>query len=129
MTTNAKRKMSSVPTTSLSDIAFLLLVFFLITTTIDLDQGLGLILPAEHTLRSVADDNFVACLINSTGNVLLGDQVVMVGELGARVQALRVKNQRLIVSVKTHPQVRYQDYITVLDQLRRVDTHFVIAGD
>jgi len=42
-----KKRVSEIPTSSLADIAFLLLIFFLVSTTIDMDKGLGLILPAE----------------------------------------------------------------------------------
>ena len=34
-----------IPSSSLADIAFLLLVFFLVCTTIDVDKGLRLVLP------------------------------------------------------------------------------------
>ena len=40
-------KGGEIPTSSMADIAFLLLIFFLVTTTIDIDKGLGLVLPAE----------------------------------------------------------------------------------
>jgi len=45
----AKRRFKGgeIPTSSMADIAFLLLIFFLVTTTIDMDKGLGIILPAE----------------------------------------------------------------------------------
>ena len=34
-----------IPSSSMADIAFLLLVFFLVCTTIDVDKGLDLVLP------------------------------------------------------------------------------------
>ena len=45
----AKRRFKggNIPTSSMADIAFLLLIFFLVTTTIDMDKGLGMVLPAE----------------------------------------------------------------------------------
>ena len=36
-------KRGEIPTASMADIAFLLLIFFLVTTTIDMDKGLGII--------------------------------------------------------------------------------------
>ena len=42
-----KRKdLGGIPTASMSDVAFLLLVFFLSTTKFDIKKGLGLVLPA-----------------------------------------------------------------------------------
>ena len=40
-------KGGEIPTSSMADIAFLLLIFFLVTTTIDMGKGLGMVLPAE----------------------------------------------------------------------------------
>ena len=37
---------AEIPTSSMADIAFLLLIFFLVTTTIDVDTGIGMVLPA-----------------------------------------------------------------------------------
>ena len=39
--------MQEINSSSMSDIAFLLLVFFLVTTTISMDKGISLILPAD----------------------------------------------------------------------------------
>ena len=48
MSTKKRRfKGGEIPTSSMADIAFLLLIFFLVTTTIDMDKGLGIVLPPE----------------------------------------------------------------------------------
>jgi len=39
------REEAEIPTASMADIAFLLLIFFLVTTTIDVDTGIGMVLP------------------------------------------------------------------------------------
>ena len=47
MAVKRRFKGGEIPTSSMADIAFLLLIFFLVTTTIDMDKGLGMVLPAE----------------------------------------------------------------------------------
>ena len=64
--------MQEVNSSSMSDIAFLLLVFFLVTTTISLDKGIGLILPDEGNEMEVNKNNIVNVLINDQGKVLFG---------------------------------------------------------
>ena len=65
-------KGGEIPTSSMADIAFLLLIFFLVTTTIDMDKGLGMVLPAEGEELEINKKNILNCLINSSGKVLLG---------------------------------------------------------
>lgn len=40
-----RKQLGGIPTASLSDVAFLLLIFFLTTTKFDIKKGLGLVLP------------------------------------------------------------------------------------
>ena len=63
-----------INSSSMSDIAFLLLVFFLVTTTISLDKGISLILPADGNELEVNRKNIVSILINDKGKVLMDDK-------------------------------------------------------
>ncbi len=117
----AKRKRrfkgGEIPTASMADIAFLLLIFFLVTTTIDMDKGLGIVLPAEGEQVEVSKKNILNCLINSTGQVLLGDEPVRVSDISRIVRQKLQENDKLIISVKSHEKTKYKDYISVIDQL------------
>ena len=77
MSTKKRRfKGGEIPTSSMADIAFLLLIFFLVTTTIDMDKGLGIVLPSEGDTIEIRKKNILNCLINSQGKVLLGGDPV-----------------------------------------------------
>jgi len=114
-------KGGEIPTSSMADIAFLLLIFFLVTTTIDMDKGLGMVLPAEGEEVEINKKNILNCLINSTGNILLGGEVVEVRNLSKTVRQKLAENDKLIISVKAHKASNYLHYVKVIDQLKQAN--------
>ena len=111
-------KGGEIPTSSMADIAFLLLIFFLVTTTIDMDKGIGIILPAEGQELEINKKNILNCLISASGAVLLGGEPVELKDLSRKVQEEIRANDKLIVSVKAHEKAQYDVYVAVLDQLK-----------
>lgn len=111
-------KRGEIPTASMADIAFLLLIFFLVTTTIDMDKGLGIVLPAEGEEIEIKKDNILNCLINSSGNVLLGGNPIKTKDISKEIRRKIAENDKLIISVKAHEKTKYSDYIAVIDQLK-----------
>ena len=122
MTKGRRFKAEGIPTSSMADIAFLLLVFFLVTTTIDTDKGLGIVLPPPGDMEiEIRKENILNCLINSQGKVLLDEEPTSIDQIHRVVgQKLRA-NDKLIISVKAHPKTAYNDYVKVIDQLKRAD--------
>ena len=114
-------KGGNIPTSSMADIAFLLLIFFLVTTTIDMDKGLWMVLPAEGEEIEISKKNILNCLINSTGKVLLGGEGLEIRDLSKVIRQKLAENDKLIISVKAHPATSYKDYIAVIDQLKRAN--------
>jgi|TARA_B100000902_G_scaffold7192_1_gene9225 biopolymer transport protein ExbD len=113
-----KARTGDIPEGGMADIAFLLLVFFLVTTTIDMDKGLGIILPAEGQELEINKKNILNCLISASGAVLLGGEPVDIKNLSRKVQDELRANDKLIISVKAHEKSQYDVYIEVLDQLK-----------
>ena len=61
------------------------------------------------------------CLINSSGNVLLGGDPVEVRNLSKAVRQKIAENDKLVISVKAHKASNYKDYIRVIDQLKQAN--------
>tara|TARA_B100000519_G_C14259784_1_gene447023 strand:- start:3176 stop:3577 length:402 start_codon:yes stop_codon:yes gene_type:complete len=115
-------KGGEIPTSSMADIAFLLLIFFLVTTTIDTDKGLGIVLPPAGDVEiEIRKENILNCLINSKGKVLLDEEPTPVEQINKIVGRKLRENNKLIVSVKAHPKTAYSDYVRVIDQLKMAD--------
>ena len=113
-----RRPGQEINSSSMADIAFLLLVFFLVTTTISMDKGIGLILPSEGNELEVNRKNIVNILINESGKVLMDDKPARIEAIRGLVERKISGNPNLIFSVQTHPRTKYQDYLKVLDQLK-----------
>ena len=102
----------------MADIAFLLLVFFLVTTTISMDKGISLVLPSEGNELEVNRKNIVIILMNEGRKVLMDDKPTRVNDIRGIVERKISRNPNLIFSVQTHPRTKYQDYLRILDQLK-----------
>ena len=111
-------KAGEIPSGSMAEIAFLLLIFFLVTTTIDMDKGLGLVLPPKGEEKEIPKKNISNLLINARGDVLLDKEPVQIKDIRQVVMEKMAANDKLIFSVKTPPKAKYQTYVQVLDQLK-----------
>lgn len=129
---NKERKEAEIPTSSMADIAFLLLIFFLVTTTIDVDTGIGMTLPPplEEDVEPppVRERNLLKILVNAQGQVLLEEKPSSIRQIRAEVvkhvtnrgqlENYSVDPESAIVSFKTDRQTPYEIYINVLDEVR-----------
>ena len=119
LTKPRRAAMQEVNSSSMSDIAFLLLVFFLVTTTISLDKGISLILPAEGNEMEVNKNNIVNVLINDQGAVMFDDKPTPIKDIKRKSIDKINQNEKIIFSVLTTKRTKYKYYIEVLDQLKQ----------
>jgi len=107
-----------IPTASMPDIVFLLMIFFLVSTSMNPDKGLGLTLPPPGEQVKVASENILSIYVNAAGRVLVKGNEVQVNEISTIVRDEILKNPNLIVSLKTDLDAKYEDMVKVLDQLK-----------
>lgn len=114
-----KTRKAEIPTSSLADIAFLLLTFFLVTTTINIDKGIGLTLPdPKGEQKQIRKENITNLLINESGQVLLDLREVSVPQIKEIISEKIRQRPQLIVSLKTDRNTPYNVYVQVIDQLK-----------
>ncbi len=116
-----KRREAVIPTASMADIAFLLLTFFLVTTSLDLDKGLGLTLPPRGQAKPIPKRNIASLLINASGEVLLDEQEIDIPQIKDVIKQRLATNDKLIVSIKTDRNTKYQVFVAVLDQVQMAE--------
>ena len=119
-----KSKVSDkVPSSSMADIAFLLLIFFLVTTTFPKDKGLAIVLPEEGGEVEISPRNILHIIIQPNGlvEVKRGESPQVQTVSPEAIEGLWrqdvSENPNLIAAVKTHPQTPYKFMVDVLDAL------------
>lgn len=126
-----ERDEASIPTAGMADIAFLLLIFFLVTTTINVDTGIGMTLPPklepDQEPPPVIERNLMNILVNAEGEVLIEDEPSTIDEIRQRVQRhvtnfgeepdLSESPDDAVISIKTDARTPYNTYIEVLDEV------------
>jgi len=126
------QRKAEIPTATMADIAFLLLIFFLVTTTINVDACISMQLPPKLDANvdppEIQQRNLLNILVNNTGDVLVDGQFMAISNIRAEVMKHVTNEGRLsnysdnpdlaIVSFKTERQLPYGTYIDVLDEIR-----------
>lgn len=79
----SKRRVPEVNAGSMADIAFLLLIFFLVTTTIDKDKGIARLLPPNEVIDivTVKEKNILPIFINDQEEYLVNETVTPINEI------------------------------------------------
>lgn len=127
----SNREEASIPTAGMADIAFLLLIFFLVTTTINVDTGIGMTLPPklkpDQNPPPVKDRNLMKVLVNAQGEVLIEEEPATVSKIRERVKDhilnygndpdQSVSPDDAVISIKTDARTPYDTYIEVLDEV------------
>jgi biopolymer transport protein ExbD len=136
----AKRSAPEVNAGSMADIAFLLLIFFLVTTTIETDQGINRKLPPiedQETPPEIKMKNIFTVLVNKNDQLLVEDKVMELSELreaaiafldnggdgsctyckGAKDPASSDNPEKAIISLQNDAETSYKAYISVQNEL------------
>ena len=127
-----KRFDNQINAGSMADIAFLLLIFFLVTTTIDVDKGITVKLPpyddSEPITIVIPPKNLLSVKINSDNELLVRGELTHLNQLKERAIEfiLNPENRRdmpeipakALISLQNDRGTNYETYIAVYNELK-----------
>ncbi|MCK4940841.1 biopolymer transporter ExbD [candidate division WOR-3 bacterium] len=124
-----RRIKPNIPTASMGDVAFLILIFFLTSTIFTRDKGLKMLLPErteEEEKVMVKPENIVTVAINPAGEVkvkAVGYDMILGPDDFAEIkriveEKLLERDTLLVVSLRTNKDAPYKSMVEVLDQIK-----------
>ena len=128
MKLDQKKAEAEIPTASMADIAFLLVIYFMVTTVFSSTRGMQFELPKDQEEKAAkAEESIYIQVLPSGGIRVDGRPIPLDGLLDYVVPKLRI-NQRKPVIIHPEPNTPYNAMIAVYDELMasRLKTGFEI---
>lgn len=104
-----------IPITNLVDVLFLLIVFFMLSTVLSYDRGLGVKLPETRDSGRISNRG-VSILIDREGKVFVDGTAVRLEEVGRAVRGRQAVSGANVI-LKSDRDTRYQAIASVMDRL------------
>jgi biopolymer transport protein ExbD len=106
--------------TPMLDLAYVLLVIFIIMTTATV-QGIKVNLPKASAQPSLAENKTKAITISADGTIYLDTYPVSMNELENMLRQYKAANPTLPVIIKADSTIQYQRVVDVLDLMGRLE--------
>jgi biopolymer transport protein ExbD len=107
-----------IPTASMADIAFLLIIFFMVTTIFKLEQGLPITLPRSLAGEKIPREKIAHIWIDKEGIISIDDLVVSVIDIEPIMVSKLRENPALIISFNTDALTAYQVVNESMERLK-----------
>jgi len=114
---NAKPE-TQIPTTSMGDISFLLLLFFMVSTVFVKEKGLDVILPKAKEIQKIPRKHATTIYVNRTRTITIDDFAVEIPQVSVIMQQKLAEDINTITCFRTDKDTNYGTMSDILNQLK-----------
>ena len=112
---------NSIPTGSMADIIFLLLIFFMVTTIFKMEEGLPISLPRAETGAELDREKLMNIWADRFSRVSINDKLIQVEQIDAVVSKRFEENRSLIVAFNIDRRTKYDLVSRIMEQLKEAN--------
>ena len=112
---------NKIPTASMADIIFLLLIFFMVTTIFKMEEGLPITLPRAESGADQERERLIHVWADRYSRISINDKLVNVDNIDAIIGAKLAENRGLIVAFNIDHRTRYGLVSDIIEQLKEAN--------
>lgn len=120
---------AEIPTSSMADVAFLLIIFFLVTSTFAATRGLDFRLPEQTETAPIDPVEAVLVEVQAEGSLRVDGRPMALAALGSYLRPRLRQDPAKPVIVRTDPAAPYGRTVDVLDELRQLPDRLGLPGE
>lgn len=118
---------AEIPTASMADVAFLLIIFFLVTSVFSVTRGIQFSLPRhDEASLSASPEAAVLIKIASDGSLLVDEKPMRLEQVAGYLGPKLERNPTKSVIVQTAMEAPYAAMIDVFDEIRQIGVTNVV---
>lgn len=109
---------TQIPTTSMGDISFLLLLFFMVSTVFVKEKGLDVILPKAKSIEKIPRKHATTIYVNRGGTITIDDYAVEIPQVSVIMQQKLAEDINTLTCFRTDKDTSYGIMSDILTQLK-----------
>lgn len=110
---------------SMADIAFLLLIFFMVVTSLKREKSISMKLPPSNEIKATPfnENKVLSISINGNNDILVENDESSIDDaflkINEELQIILSKSTLAIINLKLHPEADYNAYTQLLSQVKK----------
>jgi biopolymer transport protein ExbD len=111
---------SDIPSSSLADMAFLLLIFFMVTTTFPQERPMRMPWPEAEATEKLdeARKNILNIFVTEEGQIYINDRLTPIDQVSNVIAPLYVENRRLLISLRADRNTPYSVIYNIQEEMQ-----------
>jgi biopolymer transport protein ExbD len=119
-----KKKLGFQETAAASDLAFLLIIYFIVIAGFNINKGYLLNLPAKDSTRMILRDDLMRFEMDESGNLIHDSQIVTIRDARRLVASAQSNNPNIALMLTIDPQAQWQEVVSFIEvaQQQKIDS-------
>ncbi len=115
-----KKRIDIADSGALSDLAFLLIIFFIVIAVFNVNKGFMLGLPKKNSTKVVNINDIVKVHLENNGELTVKGETIEISRLESDIEVLLQKSPNLTFMLKIEPEVPYQHVVRIIEIVRKL---------
>ncbi|MCL2210311.1 MAG: biopolymer transporter ExbD [Treponema sp.] len=115
MKLNRRKKQGFLETCAASDLAFLLIIYFLVIAGFNINKGFVMNLPAKDSTRMILREDLLRFDMEANGDIYYSEEIINIHKSKSIIQKAQNDNPNIAVIITINSEARWQNVVDFVE--------------
>ena len=115
MKLNRRKKQGFLETCAASDLAFLLIIYFLVIAGFNINKGFVMNLPAKDSTRMILREDLLRFDMEANGDIYYSEEIINIHKSKSIIQKAQNDNLNIAVIITINSEARWQNVVDFVE--------------